>query len=89
VLLFKNLQDKLKNIKNELLAAKNEKLVKKNYAEMFIDEMNSLLKENINIDRKKINKEIDDKQEELKVIVNDIASIDSKIKKREALFSNY
>ena len=75
-------------MKNELLAAKNEKLIKKNYADMFIDEMRTLMSENINVDKKKINNEILDKQVELRMINEDIEKIDLKIKKRETIFSN-
>ncbi len=76
-------------LRKELLDQKSEKMVKKNNAEMFINEMNSLLSDNLNIDKKKITKERDDKKEELNNIMHEIQTIDLKIKKREGLISKY
>jgi len=74
-------------MRNEMLSAKNDKLIKKNYAEMFIEEMNTLMRENINVDKKKINMEIDDKQAELNIIMNDINNLELNLKKKETIFS--
>lgn len=87
--MFLKIQEKAKVVRMELLSQKNDKLIKKNYAEIFINEMSSLLKDNMNIDIKKITKEIEDKQVDLNKIINDINDIELKMKKSEALFSKF